>query len=77
MGNELELAKLLCRRGQLEGLVGSRDTAQARLDEAEEVAQRLGAGPNSELGRSLADLRAVLAPGMAPDDEAEVATEVG
>ncbi|HCP46307.1 MAG TPA: hypothetical protein DIU15_09710 [Deltaproteobacteria bacterium] len=76
-GNDLELAKLLCRRGQLEGLVGSKVTAQATLVEAQSVAQRLGAGPDSELGRSLADLRAVLAAGAPPQDEAEAETELG
>ena len=63
VGDPIELGKLLCMRAELE--LESGDTAAARLTlhEAEELAAGSGAGPESELGRCLANLRQVLAGG--------------
>jgi predicted ATPase/Tfp pilus assembly protein PilF len=56
----LELGQLLCIRAELEH--GSRNTATAltTLSEAEGIAIRIGAGPDSELGRMIAKLRRTL-----------------
>jgi len=57
-GEQLELGKALCRRGRLELDRGLRPAAQAAMAEAESIAAELAAGPDSELGQALADLRA-------------------
>ncbi len=55
--DRLELAKLLCTRGECERLAGEPAAARAALSEAESLAETVGAGPDSELGRMLAGLR--------------------
>jgi tetratricopeptide (TPR) repeat protein len=57
----LELGKLLCKRGEVERLAGDLDAARAARDEAASIAARIGAGPDSELGRALAALNDALA----------------
>ena len=56
-----ELAGLLCTRGQAEVAAGDLDLARAALAEAEGVMAAIGAGPESELGREVAKLRAAIA----------------
>jgi tetratricopeptide (TPR) repeat protein len=55
--DRLELAKLLCLRGQLESDAENSAGARAALGEAEAHAIQSGLGPESELGRMLAQLR--------------------
>ncbi len=61
VGEQVELAKLLCTRGQLEQALGERDTALATLAETIAAERALGAGPQSEVGQAVAELRKVLA----------------
>jgi ATP/maltotriose-dependent transcriptional regulator MalT len=56
----LELGKLLCKRGEVERLAGDLDAARAALDEAASIAARVEAGPDSNLGRTVAVLSAGL-----------------
>ena len=54
------LGQLLCGRGLLEHTDGNADEAQSALTEAEQLATKLAAGPDSELGREIAKTRAAL-----------------
>ncbi len=54
----MELAKLLCTRGELEVRCGDRAKAQTTLAEAESLALQVGADTDSDLGRGIAELRA-------------------
>ena len=54
MGDPIELAKVLCTRAELEQGTGDVAAARAALDEAQQLAENAGAGPESELGRLLA-----------------------
>ena len=56
----LELAKLQCKRGQVEHRAGKVAVAQAALDEARTISSERGVGPDSELGRAVADLARLL-----------------
>ena len=55
----MELAKLLCIRGQPSAAASP--TRPHALDEAESLAATIGAGPDSELGCKIAQLREALA----------------
>ena len=57
VGDPIELGKLLCARGELESGTGEEAAARTTLGEVEALANRLEAGPDSELGRKLAKLR--------------------
>jgi tetratricopeptide (TPR) repeat protein len=60
VGNAFELAKIVCIKGRVEALAGATDLALAALAEAEAVAATISAGPDSELGRKIAQLREAL-----------------
>jgi predicted ATPase len=60
-GVRVELGKLLCTRARLERETGDPATASALLDEVESLAGELGTGPDSALGRLLAQGRKALA----------------
>jgi hypothetical protein len=55
-----ELAQLLCARVELEHGSGNLDVARDALVEAEALGHRLGAGPDSETGRSIAMARQII-----------------
>jgi predicted ATPase/class 3 adenylate cyclase/Tfp pilus assembly protein PilF len=55
-----DLAQLLCGRARLEAAEGRVDAARAALAEAEDLVARAGAGPDTELGRTLAVARAAV-----------------
>jgi tetratricopeptide (TPR) repeat protein len=57
----LELGQLLCIRAELEHGTGNTSAAFTTLGEAEDIAIRIGTGPDSELGRMIAKLRQTLA----------------
>jgi predicted ATPase/class 3 adenylate cyclase/Tfp pilus assembly protein PilF len=57
VGERLELAKLLCKRVGLERQAGQAETAAALLATAVELAEQLAVGPESDLGRHLAELQ--------------------
>ncbi len=59
--DQLVLAVLLCDRGHAEVAGGDLGAARTALAAAETLAQTMGAGPDSELGRKIAALRATLA----------------
>ena len=56
----LELGKLLCKRGTIEHSAGDLHTAHTALAEASDIAEALGAAPDSELGRAVTALQAML-----------------
>jgi hypothetical protein len=56
----LELAKILCVRGQLEAAVGNVGVARSMQVEVQGVAVTIGVGPDSELSREIAKLRSAL-----------------
>ena len=58
VGDPIELATVLCTRAELERRTGDVATALAALAEAQQLAERAGAGPQSELGRLLANAHA-------------------
>ena len=58
--DRFDLGKLLCQRGECERLAGDLPAARAHLAEAESIARELAAGPDSEIGREIATLRADL-----------------
>ena len=60
LGEAAELGKLLCTRGELECRCGDMPASTAALREAETLAEKVGAGPESDLGRRLATLRQVI-----------------
>ncbi len=60
-GEPMELAKLSCIRGQLALATADRDAATCALAQAQAAAVVLEVGPESELGRDVARLRAALA----------------
>ena len=51
----MELGKLLCGRAKLEGAAGDPEEARGILAEARSLADKVGAGPESELGRLLTE----------------------
>ncbi len=59
--DRVELAVLLCLRGRMKMRHGDLERARAHLAEAESAALANHVGPESELGRAIAELRAVLA----------------
>ena len=60
VGDRFNLGTLLCARGEAERASGDLALARASLAEAESLAAATGAGPDSDLGRSIARLRASL-----------------
>jgi tetratricopeptide (TPR) repeat protein len=56
----LELGELLCVRAEVEHGSGNTGAARTTLSEAEALAQHLGSGPDSELGRMITKLRQTL-----------------
>ena len=61
IGDKLGLAALLCNLGRAEVLAGDLDTARTALAAAKTVAEAIGAGPDSEVGRAIDKLRETLA----------------
>ncbi len=61
MGARLELGILLCVRGRAEVAAGDLGSARSQLEEAEQLADAIGAGPDSVFGREIASLRKALA----------------
>ncbi len=57
IGNKAELGKLLCRRGRVELSADNVDAARLAVAVAGRLGVELGAGPRSELGRAVADLK--------------------
>jgi predicted ATPase/class 3 adenylate cyclase/Tfp pilus assembly protein PilF len=60
INDRVRLGQLHCQRGECERLAGDVAAARAQLAGAEALAQELAVGPNSELGRAIAKLRASL-----------------
>ncbi|MES3012803.1 MAG: tetratricopeptide repeat protein [Pseudomonadota bacterium] len=60
VSDDLSLGLLLCRRAHAEALHGELASARQALLRAIVIADRLGAAPDSELGRSVAGLRSTL-----------------
>jgi predicted ATPase/class 3 adenylate cyclase len=60
IGDQMELGKLLCIRGRADLVAGRAVDARAALAEANALAAATGAGPESELQREIARLRAHL-----------------
>jgi ATP/maltotriose-dependent transcriptional regulator MalT len=58
VGFDLELGVVLCDRARVDLALGEPDAASARLTEAESLSERVDAGPDSELGRAIAEVRA-------------------
>jgi tetratricopeptide (TPR) repeat protein len=58
--HELELGKLLCRRGEVECLTGDTEAARTALTEAEDIVAHMKVGPGSELYTMAHALRAKL-----------------
>ena len=56
-GGQIELGMLLCTRAELEHRSGATGAARDAVGEVEAIAGRIGAGPDSELGRKLAGVR--------------------
>jgi hypothetical protein len=56
----MELGQLLCVRAEVEHGSGYTGAARTTLSEAEALAQHLGSGPDSELGRMIRKLRKTL-----------------
>jgi len=57
-GNQVELGKLLCRRGLFELSLDRPEAAAAALGEAHAIAARMGSTAGSELGAHIALLKA-------------------
>ena len=57
IGEKGQLGSLLCARGRLDQQTGDGKAARAALEEAAGLADEVGAGPASELGMALKDLR--------------------
>ena len=60
--DRISLGILLCGRAEAEHLAGEPNSARRAIAKAESLAIDLGAGPASELGQSLARVRALLEP---------------
>jgi predicted ATPase/tetratricopeptide (TPR) repeat protein/class 3 adenylate cyclase len=60
VGHQLDLAKLLCTRGRADVAAFDIGAARAALDEAESIAQTIGAGDGSELCGEIVKLRDAL-----------------
>jgi predicted ATPase/class 3 adenylate cyclase/Tfp pilus assembly protein PilF len=60
--DRLGLGVLLCSRAEAMHLAGAAAAARASLDDAATIAAAIGAGPASEIGSSLARVRALLDP---------------
>ncbi|MFC2172752.1 tetratricopeptide repeat protein, partial [Acidobacteriota bacterium] len=63
------LGNFLCRKAECEHLAGDTSIACRELAEAETIAEQLGAGPDSELGREITKLRQILEGEAAPREE--------
>ncbi len=61
VGERVELGKLLCMRGGVHARAGEPEAARGALSEAQATLAAIGAGPESELARSIDGLRALLA----------------
>jgi predicted ATPase/class 3 adenylate cyclase/Tfp pilus assembly protein PilF len=61
VGDRMELGNLLCIQGRAEFAVGDIVLARSKLAEAQTMADAMGAGPDSDLGRTIATLREALA----------------
>ena len=57
---QLELGKLLCKKARVEHLAGDPSASATALAEAESIDAELAAGPDSDLGRALADAREII-----------------
>ena len=62
VSEQIGLAVLLCSRAEAEHLAGDRATALAALAAADAISTEVGAGPASEIGISLARVRALVWP---------------
>jgi predicted ATPase/class 3 adenylate cyclase len=60
VGDPMVLGLLLCGRARLELRLAQTDVARGLADEVDVLAARLSAGPDSELGRELAQVRELL-----------------
>ena len=69
VSDRMSLGILLCSRAEAEHLASEASTAQGALAQAESVAVEVGAFPASELGLSLARVRAFLNPAQRDTDE--------
>jgi predicted ATPase/class 3 adenylate cyclase/Tfp pilus assembly protein PilF len=58
--HKLELGRLLCKRARVEHLAGAPATAAAALAEAEAIAVEIETSDRSDLGKALAEARALL-----------------
>jgi len=58
--HRLELGKLLCKRGTIEHSAGDLHTAHTALSEASDIAEALEVTPDSDLGRAVTALQAML-----------------
>jgi predicted ATPase/serine/threonine protein kinase/tetratricopeptide (TPR) repeat protein len=56
----VELGRLLCRRARVEHLAGCNEHAQSALGEAQQIAEQLGGGPDSDLGQLITETQGVL-----------------
>jgi tetratricopeptide (TPR) repeat protein len=59
---QVELGQLLCTRAEIEHGEGKIAQALATFREAEDLARRLGSGPDSELSRRIDELRGAIDP---------------
>jgi len=67
--DELQLGVVLCIHGECERLAGDLPAARRQLADAESIAQKLAASPDSELGKEVAKLRAALGRSSEPRDD--------
>ena len=67
--DELQLGVVLCIHGECERLAGDLPAARRQLADAESIAQKLAASPDSELGKEVAKLRAALGQSSEPRDD--------
>jgi predicted ATPase/class 3 adenylate cyclase/Tfp pilus assembly protein PilF len=58
VGNQIEIAKVMCARGFVNLAMGSPPAARMALGEAETISLAIGADTDSDLGRKIAALRA-------------------
>ncbi|MEO7939083.1 MAG: tetratricopeptide repeat protein [Burkholderiaceae bacterium] len=60
VSDQISLAVLQCSRAEAEHLAGNGAGAMAAVSAAEQIGTRIGAGPASEIGQSLARVRALI-----------------
>ena len=60
LGDLLDLAKMLCAKGEVAAQHGEAETARRALAEAQAIGGQLGAGSESELGQLIDTLRRAL-----------------